>query len=149
MLTKAEIAAASTTLDETDLEMWLALIRANTFYRGNKVFYPDVETVLDDASGTIKGAMLNAILDRIEALGVGEASIRNGDEGLNWSQSSERDALVKYGLSVLYDATDVIYQSGTNGNYGAVQVRQRSTAGACMYCNCFGYNHYNWCSLSP
>lgn len=149
MLTKAEITAASQTLDTTDQEMWLALIRANTFYRGNKPFYPDVAGELAAASGTLKGQMLNAILDKIEALGIGEASIRSGDEGLNWSQSSERDALVKYGLSVLYDATDVVEQtSTTNGNFGVIQVRQRSFAGACFYCSCIGY-HHGWCSLYP
>jgi len=148
MLTKDEITAASPDLDDTDQEMWLALIRANTFYRGNKAFYPDVPGEIAAASGTLKGQMLNAILDKIEALGIGEASIRSGDEGLNWSQSSERDAMVKYGLSVLYDATDVVYQPNTSaGDFGSVQVRQRSAYGMCMFCNCMGY-HHSWCSLA-
>ncbi len=149
MLTKNEIVSAPATLDETDMEMWLALIRANTFYRGNKIFYPDVQGELDNADGTVKGKMLNAILDRIEALGVGEASIRGGDEGLNWSQSAERDALVKYGLSILYDAVDVVsLTSTTTGDFGAVQVRQRSAANACAYCSCVGY-HHEWCVSVP
>lgn len=148
MLTKAEIAASSATLDETDVEMWLALVRANAFYRGNKAFYPDVPGEIDNADGTVKGKMLNAILDRIEALGVGEVNIRNGDEGVNWSQSSERDALVKYALSVLYDATDVVYPVSGTGSFGDYQVRQRSAANACAYCSCIGY-HHSWCSLSP
>jgi hypothetical protein len=143
MLTKVEIQNASQTLDAIDQEMWLALIRANSFYRDNKVFYPDVETELENASGTVKGQLLNAILDRIEALGVGEVSIKNGDEGLNYSQTAERDALVKYALSVLYDAVDFVELTSTTvGQFGPYHVRQRSF---CGMCGCLA--HTSWCSL--
>jgi hypothetical protein len=143
MLTKNEITTASATLDAVDVEMWLALIRANTYYRGNKFFYPDVQFQLEEANGTAKGQMLNAILDKIEALGVGEVSIRNGDEGLNYSQSQERDALVKYALSVLYDATEIVYQTDTSGAYGQAQVRQRGYTCPC----CFNYYCSSTCPL--
>ncbi len=153
MLTKTEITAEPNTLDETDVEMWLALIKANEYYRMNKVFYPDILTELENASGSVKGSMLNAILNKIEALGPGEASIVGGDEGLNWSQSQERDALVKYGLSILYDAVEVVEVTTTTtstsaGSFGSNQVRQRGPAGACLYCSCYGY-HHSWCNLSP
>ena len=121
--------------------MWLALIRANTIYRGNKEYYPDIEIELENASGTVKGQMLNAILDKIEELGIGEASIRNGDEGLNYSQGSERDALVRYALSVLYDAVSTVIITGSTGQFGSFQVRQRS---ACNFCGCLA--HTSWCS---
>lgn len=139
MLTKAEIVAAPKVLDETDIEMWLALIRANSFYRSNVILYPDVETKLADASNTTKGGMLNVILDKIEALGPGEIKITNGDEGLNYSQSSERDAFVRYGLSVLYDAVLFVPQTG-NGSYGEAQVRQRNIY--CSYCGLLAHPGY-------
>jgi hypothetical protein len=141
VLTKNEITSASVTLDAVDREMWLALIRANTVYRGNKEFYPDVEIELENASGTVKGQMLNAILDKIEELGIGEVSIRNGDEGLNYSQGSERDALVRYALSVLYDAVSTVeIVSTTSGQFGPYSVRQRSV---CGFCSCLA--HTAWC----
>lgn len=139
MLTKAEIIAAPSTLDSVDIEMWLALIRANPQYRSNIVFYPDIETVLDEANGDTKGKMLNALAVRIQALGIGVFEIRNGDEGLNYSQRAERNALVEYALSILYPVVDVVFQT-TTGSYGLYQVRQRS---ACGYCGCLA--HSSWC----
>lgn len=145
MLTKAEITAASTTLDETDQAMWLALFRANSFYRANKLIYPDLEATLDDANGSVKAAMLNATLDRIEALGVGQVQIKNGDEGLNYSQDDERNALVTYGLSILYDTILIVPQINANtGQFGNVQVRQRWPA--CPVCSLCGYAHSGNCS---
>lgn len=141
MLTKAEIAAASSTLDSIDIEMWLALIRANPTYRANVVLFPDVESELDNASGDTKGKMLNALSAKIQELGVGEVEIKNGDEGLNYSQSLERDALVEYALSILFPVvTTVVVTDTTTGSFGDYQVRQRSW---CSYCGCLV--HSRWC----
>lgn len=139
MLTKAEIVAASPDLDSIDVSMWLALIRANQAYIDNVILFPDVESAIEDASGTVQGQMLNALSARIQALGVGEVFIKNGDEGLNWNQHDERSALVAYALSILYPVTGVSYPT-TTGSYGDYQVRQRSTCGYCGYAA-----HLKWC----
>ncbi len=138
MLTKTEIQAAPATLDSIDIEMWLALIRANPDYKSNVVLFPDIEAVLDEASGDTKGKMLNALSTKIQELGIGVVEIRNGDEGLQYSQRAERDALVAYALSILYPVTGVVYPT-TTGSYGEYQVRQRS----CTYCGCLA--HTTWC----
>ncbi len=140
MLTKAEIVAASPILDSIDTEMWLALIRANQTYIDNIVLFPDIESVIADASGSTKGQMLNALSARIQELGVGEVFIKNGDEGLNWNQHDERSALVAYALSILYPVTEVVYAS-TTGSYGEYQVRQRTL---CGICRCWA--HASWCT---
>lgn len=138
MLTKAEIQSASATLDAVDTEMWLSLIRANQYYRDNIILFPDIEAELDNASGDTKGRMLNALSAKIQAMGVGVVEIRNGDEGLWYSQQKERDALVAYALSILYPVIGVVYPT-TTGSYGDYQVRQRS----CTYCGCLA--HTAWC----
>jgi hypothetical protein len=138
MLTKDEITAAPDTLDSVDKAMWLTLIHANQFYRDNKAVYPDVSAKLDAASGTVQGKMLNAILDKIEELGIGEISLRTPDDGLNYSQPDERDALVRYGLSVMYDA--VFYVTSTSEQLeGYTQVRQRPirTNNLCPICRVY------------
>ena len=139
MLTKAEITAAPATLDAVDIEMWLSLIRANQYYRDNIILFPDVESELDNASGDTKGKMLNALSAKIQAMGVGVVEIRNGDEGLWYSQQKERDALVAYALSILYPVTNVVYPT-TAGSFGEYQVRQRSL---CHTCGCI--SHASWC----
>lgn len=123
MLTKQEIVAAPDILDATDIEMWLALFRANSQYKGNKQFYPLIGDVLAAANNTVKAKILNATLDKLEALGIGQISIQGGDEGLRYSQAAERDALINYALGVLYDAVLVI--NSTDAKYGATQIRQR------------------------
>lgn len=140
MLSKEEIVAASPNLDSIDLEMWLALIRANPVYRSNVVLFPDIEAALDGASGDTKGQMLNALSARIQGLGVGVVEIKNGDEGLNWSQRAERDALVAYALSILYPVVGYVYPT-TTGSFGEFQVRQREPCGLC-----WGHGfHLTWC----
>jgi hypothetical protein len=145
MLTKDEITAAPDTLDSVDKAMWLTLIHANSFYRGNKALYPDVSGKLDAASGTVQGKMLNATLDKIEDLGIGEISLRTPEEGLSYSQSSERDALVRYGLSIMYDA--VIYVTPTDEQLeGYTSVRQRPPRSA-LRCPICGFFHEDYCGV--
>jgi len=136
MLTKAEIQAAPSTIDTVATEMWLALIRQHPDYKANVALYPEIETTLDEASGDTKGKMLNALLTKIEELGIGVVEIRNGDEGLQYSQRAERDAMVAYALSILYPVVGVVYAAGGYSDY---QVRQRS----CTYCGCLA--HVSWC----
>lgn len=137
MLTKTEISAAPSTLDDIDIEMWLALIRQLPDYQRNKEYFPNLETKLGDASGTTKGSMLNAILDRIESIGVGVVQLRGGDEGLIYSQEAERSALIKYGLGVLYDvgyympAFVVLTEGQTISGFAA---GQRGLSHSCPYC---------------
>jgi hypothetical protein len=138
MLSKQEIQDAPSVIDSIATEMWLALIRQHPDYKANVVLYPDVEATLDEASGDTKGKMLNALLTRIEELGIGVVEIKNGDEGLQYSQRAERDAMVAYALSILYPVVGVVYSTVT-GSYGDYQVRQRS----CNYCGCLA--HTSWC----
>jgi hypothetical protein len=149
MLTKAEIVAAPITLDATDKQMWLSLIHANQYYRDNKAIYPDISAQLDAASGTVKGQMLNAISARIQSLGVGEVKLQTPDEGLGYSQHDERDALVAYALSVMYDA--VLYVNSTTAQEtGYPQVRQRGRHYSAVHpyplCYICGYYHLGICN---
>jgi len=138
MLSKQEIQDAPSVIDPIATEMWLALIRQHPDYKANVISYPDIETTLDEASGDTKGKMLNALLTRIEELGIGVVEIKNGDEGLQYSQRAERDAMVAYALSILYPVIGIVYPT-TTGSYGEYQVRQRS----CTYCGCLA--HTSWC----
>lgn len=147
MLTKTEISDASPVLDDTDLEMWAALVRSLPDYQMNKERYPNLESRLEDASETVKGRMLNAILDKIEALGVGVVQLRGGDDGLYYSQEAERNALIRYGLGVLYDiglSTTVISVTLTEGQYiSGVGVGQRDNYHAnCPVCSQTHYGRY-------
>lgn len=138
MLTKAQITSASTTLDDTDIEMLVALFRISSRYKEYPEFFPDLESRLASVDGTIKAQQLNAVLDLIEDLGVGEVQIQGGDEGLRYSQTLEREALINYAMSVVYDqATFVPKPSSAYG----VAVGQRDLV--CPICS--GYTHSGDC----
>lgn len=123
MLTKAQIAAASPTLDETDIQMLATVIRNGATYKANPVMYPELEGKISDTDGTVKAQMLNATLDLLEALGPGEVELSGGNEGLRYSQTREREALVNYALSVIYDIqlTAVVNPTRVTGNFGVGQ----------------------------
>src|SRR4051812_47850380 len=123
MLTKAQIAAASPNLDETDIQMLLTVIRNGASYKANSILYPDLEDRIEETSGTIKAQMLNAILDLLEVLGPGEVVLDGGSEGLRYSQTREREALVNYALAVIYDTQliEIIDPTRATGNFGVGQ----------------------------
>lgn len=122
MLTKAQIAAAPNTLDAIDIAMLVTILRKSVSYRSSPEFYPELEDAITATIGTVKAQQLNAIMDLIEALGPGEVAISGGDEGLRYSQTAEREAMLNYALSVLYDRTVAVEQSASAARaYGVGQ----------------------------
>lgn len=106
MLTKGEITTASNVLDETDVLMLVSLIRNSVRYRSNPFIFAGLEEAIISLSGTIKARQINAMLAKIEALGVGEVAIKGGEDSLYYSQAQEREAMLNYILSVLYSISE-------------------------------------------
>lgn len=131
MLTKEQITAASPTLDDVDIEMIATLIRNSSSYQEYPDLYPNLMDKLNEINGTVKAQQINAILDLIEALGAGEVEIKGGEEGLRYSQTIEREALINYAINVLYDkATAYINQTAAFG----IAVGQRELSDITQYC---------------
>ena len=131
MLSKNQITSASATLDEVDVTMMVTLIRASIRFKENPAYYNDVEARIEDVDGTVKAKQLNAVLAEIVNLGIGEVGISGGDEGVRYSQTSEREALVNYAISVIYsqpfDSVSVVDEDGgsNSGGTGNYRVAQR------------------------
>lgn len=132
MLTKAQITAASSTLDETDVAMIIAAIRITDKYKQNPAYYSDLLARIEDADGTIQAKMLNAAMDSIEELGIGVIEIDQrrvgGSDGLYYSQLLERGSLVEYIIGVLYPEFFESIQVDESGNpiyAGSYLVAQR------------------------
>jgi spore germination protein YaaH len=134
MLTKAQITAASSTLDETDMAMIIAIVRISDKYKANPAYYGDLASKVEDADGTIQAKMINAAIDAIEELGIGVIEIDQrrvgGSDGLYYSQLLERNSLMEYIIGVLYPESfeSVQMQVDANGNpiyVGDYQVAQR------------------------
>lgn len=107
MLTKSEITSASNQLDETDIALLLPLIRNTKRYRDNLPLFSDLESVIEDANGTVQAKQINAVLAKVIALGPGEVGINGGEDALNYSQAREREALVNYIISILYEVSEL------------------------------------------
>lgn len=126
MLSKDEISTASAVLDELDIAMLVTVIKSGGTYKANPPFYNDLTAKIEATDGTTEAKMLNAIKTRIESLGVGEVELRGGDEGVYYSQNKEREALINYAISIIYDAPfDSLAVDLNNyllvGNYGVSQ----------------------------
>jgi hypothetical protein len=106
MLTKDQISAAPSSLDETDIAMITTVIRGSEKYKANPAFYADVVTKVEDLDGTVQAKMVNAAMDAIEALGIGVVEIDQrkvgGSDGLYYSQILERNALIDYIIGTMY-----------------------------------------------
>jgi hypothetical protein len=120
MLTKAQIQAAPSTLDEIDVAMMTATIRGSEKYKENPAYYADITTKIEDADGSIQAQQLNAAMDAIEALGIGVVEIDQrrvgGSDGLYYSQVLERNALIDYMIGTLYPEYFESIQVDENGN---------------------------------
>jgi hypothetical protein len=103
MPTLAQITAASGTLDATAQGQWLTLIRVSPRYRDNPGLYPDLAGKLASVSA-LQAKQLNAALTLIDEVGDGTVAILGGRDALDFSQDRDRQALVDYGISVLYDS---------------------------------------------
>lgn len=108
---RTQIDGAGASLSPTSQAVWLSLIRQNARYRSAVLGFQNLENALAAVDG-LKAKQLNAALDLIEAVGVGEIGIKGGDDAVDYSQARERDALIDYGLSVLYDQPIGAFLSG-------------------------------------
>jgi hypothetical protein len=133
MLSKAQINAASATLDETDIAMITAVIRGSDKYIANPAYYIDVVEKIEDADGTIQAKMMNAAMTEIVNLGIGVVEIDQrrvgGSDGLFYSQIAERNALISYMIGTLYpeyfESTTVVVDVNGNVIGGGYQTGQR------------------------
>lgn len=121
MLSKAQITAASSTLDETDIAMITAVIRGSDKYKQNPAYYIDFVVRIEDTDGSIQAKMLNAALSAIVDLGVGVVEIDQrrvgGSDGLYYSQIAERNALIDYMIGAVYPEFFESVQVDVDGNY--------------------------------
>lgn len=106
MLTKAQINAASSTIDETDLAMMIATIRGSSKYQANPAYFAEFSGKIEDADGSIQAKQLNAALTAISDLGIGVVEIDQrrvgGSDGLWYSQVNTRNSLIDYMIAILY-----------------------------------------------
>jgi hypothetical protein len=124
MLTRAQINASSPVMDDVTVQYWASLIRNNKKY--NPVLHPNLVSELEATDGDIRGQMLNALLVLIENIGAGEVKLSGGDDGIRYDQTLERDALVAYAISIVFDkvliatviAPAVNKLTSVNGGYG-------------------------------
>lgn len=103
MPTRAQITSADDTLDELAQAQLLALIRGSNRYKLHPDFYELPATAIAAASGTMKGQQLNAALLLIDGVGDGTTSLEGGEDAVNWSQARDREQLIDYIISCLYE----------------------------------------------
>lgn len=141
-LTTYLISQASDHLGEKHIQLWLLLFRRLPKYKEYAFVYaPELLQRLEDAEGTVKARMLNALMKEIDDLGVGEVSIEGDREGTHWSQTLERNTLIEEALDVLFDdiATLVVPPSGTttySGGGFSAATGQRVLTSYCPVCFC-------------
>jgi len=139
MPTSTQIAAASVLTQERAFHL-LEIVRASDAYLTNQAIYSDLETLviaLVDATppgsdDEIKSRMLDANLtafdDDIED---GTIGVKGGPKGADYSQSRDREDIVKRILGLLYQtALGGVAVDGTSGVYAA----QPMTGVCCNYC---------------
>lgn len=130
MITRAKIDAASSTLTETAVLSLISIVRMTDRYKSNPSYFSDIKEKIEATGGTTKAKQLNAALDELEKLGIGEVEINQaqtvGTDGLVYSKGRERASLIEYALGVLYEAfSSSVYPSDDEsilmlkGEYGA------------------------------
>lgn len=142
-ITSYMVMQASDHLSDKQKELWLFWFRKLDKYRQYAFVYSELlPTRLDDAEGTLKARMLNALMKEIDALEVGEVQIDRDREGTIWSQTIERLTLIEEALDVLFDdITTLIMPYGAtvlnpNGTYRTkgVAYGQRDPRVCCPVC---------------
>ncbi len=129
MISREDILASDDTLEEIDIDSLIAVVRTSARYKANPAFFTNLSEKLIATNGTLKAQQLNAVLDAIERLGIGQIEINQsqtvGTDGVIYSKVAEREALVDYALNVVYEelfdsviATDDTDSTRTlEGNY--------------------------------
>jgi hypothetical protein len=128
MISSAEVQAESSTLDEVDVINLVSVIRTSERYKANPGFYMELKDKIEAFEGTTEAKLINAIITKLEALGIGVVEINQaqtvGTDGVVYSKQKERDALVDLLLNVMYEgiyATSVETDESIlilRGNYG-------------------------------
>ena len=103
MPTLAQITAADDTLTATAQAQLLALIRGSNRYKAQPDFYKLPADAIEAADGTVKAQQLNAALALIDTVGDGTVALTGGDEGVDYSQERDKEELINYIISVLYE----------------------------------------------
>lgn len=146
-VTSQQVAQSSEILTELTQQMLIISFRSLDLYRNHaRIFYNMVPTRLAAASGTIKGKILNAVMNALDELGTGQVEIRGDESALWWNQEKERQALIKDAFLVIFDDIVDVAPDGTidfinpsAGVYGLAATGQRPN-----YCGTCGY--YKSCS---
>jgi hypothetical protein len=107
MISRVKIEDASDTLEDVAIESLVAILRTTQRYKDNPSYYSTFKAKLLEVDGTIQAQQVNAALDELETLGIGEVQLNQsqtvGTDGVIYSQSLERQALVDYILGILYE----------------------------------------------
>jgi hypothetical protein len=104
-----EIRAASDVMDDVEVLWWVERIRSLPAYIEGPLAFPDPLARLRelqvsvDALDVIRRQMLNALRARADIQGFGEESKAGGFSGIRWARADNRNALIRAGLSVMYD----------------------------------------------
>lgn len=101
MPTVDEIQSASSSLDDVAQAALLTLIRQSAHYDPGR--YPDLAAQIAASDGTVVGQQLNAVLSKLDEVGDGTVAVSGGKDGADYSQARDREALVAYALSALYE----------------------------------------------
>ena len=108
MISRVKIEAASDVLEDVAIESLISIVRTTARYMQNPAYFTDLRTKLIAVDGTLQAQQVNAALDELELLGVGEVELNQsqtvGTDGLIYSKTRERQALVAYMLGILYEA---------------------------------------------
>jgi hypothetical protein len=136
MPTTTQINAADTTLSAVAQAQWQTLIRASAAYKEQPGLFPNLTGKLASVTA-IQARQLNAALALIDGIGDGTVALTGGSDAVDYSQERDRDALVSYGLSVLYDQP--LRKS-------RVAMGQMNTVtGCCSVCGLFRCSHFRPC----
>lgn len=95
----------------------LALIRSSPRYKAQPDFYKLPADAIAEADGTVKARQLNAALALVDTVGDGTVALTGGEEGVDYDQVRDREQLVDYIISVLYEQPprrSILSTSATN-----------------------------------
>lgn len=102
MPTIAELEAAATTLSALAQAQWQTLIRMSAQYKEESGLYPNLTQKLASATA-IQARQLNAALAVHQETGDGTVQLQGGADAVNYDQVRDKDEMVRFALSVLYD----------------------------------------------